>query len=119
MQYGSLNFRSTLPLRTLLQKIKSEREAEGLSLSEADVITLMESIQITAVDTTMPEDASRYVFHPDAYVLRNFWDPLMRVLACFFFLEVPFAIAYHPEKAIGTAAPLLLRVLSPRPCTHV
>lgn len=68
----------------------------------------MESIRITAVDTTMPEDASRYTLHPDAYALRNFWDPLMRALACFFFLEVPFAIAYHPEKTIGMPASLIL-----------
>ena len=73
----------------------------------------MESIRITAVDTTMPEDASRYVLHPEAYVLRNFWDPLMRALACFFFLEIPFAIAYRPEKTIGMPASLILgRILS-------
>lgn len=84
-----------------VQKMKVERTSEGLELKEADLITLMLSIRITTIDTTMPEDCSPYVVHPDAYFLRNFFDPAVRLVAAVYFLEVPFAIAFHPEHSIG------------------
>lgn len=94
-----------LPFETAVsvQKIKAEKRADGSRIKEADIVTLMQSVHIHTVDTSLPEDASRYVMHPKAYVLRNFWDPLIRLLAIMFFLEVPFTIAFHPEHSIGAS----------------
>jgi hypothetical protein len=87
-----------------VQKIKLERQSEGVELKQPDILLLMASIRILNIDTTLPDDASRYVLHPNAYVLRRFWDPLQRLLAVFFFLEVPFTISFHTEYTLGAPA---------------
>lgn len=95
-----------------MQKIKSERQADTRELKESDILMLMQTVRITAVDTTMPDDAPRYILHPEAYLLRNVWDPFIRVLAVLLFLEVPFAISFHPEASLGTLflkAPFAIR----------
>jgi hypothetical protein len=86
-----------------LQRIRSEKAAAGLELAEADLIPLLLSIRIVAVDTTLPEDASRYVLHPNALVLRKLWDPLVRFISVCFFLEVPFGIAFHVDHTVGAS----------------
>jgi hypothetical protein len=91
----------TIVVNPDVQKIKSERAADGLDVKEQDILTLIQSVRISAVDTSLPEDASPYVIHPEAYLLRNFWDPLLRFLALGLFMEVPFMIAFHPEIAMG------------------
>ena len=104
-----MSARQKLPLKWVqaVQKIKAEKKADGSRIKEADIVTLMQSVHIHTVDTALPEDVSRYVIHPKAYILRNFWDPLIRLLAIMFFLEVPFTIAFHPEHSIGTSLHLV------------
>jgi hypothetical protein len=89
-----------------VQKIRLERQADGVELKQADIVLLMGSIHISTIDTTMPDDASPYVLHPNAFLLRSFWDPLQRFLAIAYFLEVPFGIAFHPEHSVGMHANL-------------
>lgn len=99
--YSSAFILSVLKIHYKLQKIRAEREAEAMALKENDFLILMQSVRIAVVDTTMPEDAPLYILHPEAYLLRNVWDPMIRALALIFFLEVPFAISYHPEHSMG------------------
>jgi hypothetical protein len=87
-----------------VQKIKSERQADGVELKQPDIVLLMTSVRVVNVDTEMPDDASRYVLHPNSYVLRILWDPLQRILALLFFLEIPFSISFHPEFKLGATA---------------
>jgi hypothetical protein len=87
-----------------VQKIKSERHSDGVELKQPDIEFLMKSIHISDMDTTIPDNASRYVLHPNAYMLRNVWDPLQRLLAILYFLEVPFSISFHPERSFGAPA---------------
>jgi hypothetical protein len=96
-----------------VQKIKLERQAEGVALKQPDILLLMASIRISTIDTTLPDDASRYVLHPNIYVLRRFWDPLQRLLAVFFFLEVPFTISFHTEYTLGAPHAALLPGYTP------
>lgn len=52
----------------------------------------------------LPEGAPKYIVHPD-WALPHYWDQLMVALACFYFWELPFAIAFDAGHRLRATLP--------------
>jgi hypothetical protein len=69
-------------------------------LVAADFEAVLATIAISAPRPTLPSDAKWFIIHPAAWPLR-LWDWFVLIIAFFFFLEVPWNIAFLCVNHIG------------------
>ena len=67
-----------------------------------DMIACFETIPVGLETSKLPPQAPWFVFHPDAWSLK-IWDHFIAMLSIYFFLEVPYRIAFRTAARFGAS----------------
>eukprot|EP00892_Ulva_mutabilis_P004253 jgi/Ulvmu1/219/UM001_0223.1 len=84
-----------------VENLKTEcAQDPGRGVCLDDVVTFFQTIPMTTVQHKLPHDAHWGVCHPRSRLLLA-WDVMIRIVALYFFWDVPFNIAFQASPRLG------------------